>query len=196
MDDTSANIVRDSPSPADAETCARSYKTSSGGDTKALDQNPGDNSRVSTLPEQAPHGILHLKINEAIRENVKEAVQIALQAPLRECFRDLSEEDMKEMLHQRMFKSGTYKSLPEHIALYEALEASMERTQRGQISSLKRTTSSSSVVSMEEVDTHDCFYMLLIANQSDPHRANQVEEYQYPDSVNISDSEDILCPSS
>ncbi|GJT23525.1 hypothetical protein Tco_0893462 [Tanacetum coccineum] len=34
------------------------------------------------------------------------------------------------MLHQRMFESGTYKSLPEHIALYKALEASMARAQR------------------------------------------------------------------
>ncbi|GJS63981.1 hypothetical protein Tco_0678545 [Tanacetum coccineum] len=34
------------------------------------------------------------------------------------------------MLHQRMFESGTYKSLPEHIALYEVLEASMARAQR------------------------------------------------------------------
>ncbi|GJY35402.1 hypothetical protein Tco_0420780 [Tanacetum coccineum] len=33
---------------------------------------------------------------------------------------------MKEMLHQRMFETGSYKSLPEHIALYEALEASMK----------------------------------------------------------------------
>nr|GEX13616.1 copia protein [Tanacetum cinerariifolium] len=30
----------------------------------------------------------------------------------------------------RMFESGSYKSLPEHVALYEALEASMEREQR------------------------------------------------------------------
>ncbi|GKE25081.1 hypothetical protein Tco_1436593 [Tanacetum coccineum] len=37
---------------------------------------------------------------------------------------------MKEMLHQRMFETGSYKSLPEHIALYEALEASMDRAQR------------------------------------------------------------------
>ncbi|GKB54235.1 hypothetical protein Tco_0904988 [Tanacetum coccineum] len=29
-----------------------------------------------------------------------------------------------------MFETGSYKSLPEHIALYEALEASMERAQR------------------------------------------------------------------
>ncbi|GKA05847.1 hypothetical protein Tco_0684967 [Tanacetum coccineum] len=73
------------------------------------------------------------KIDKAVRENVKEAIQIALQAPLRERFRDLSEEDIKEMLHQRMFESGTYKSLLEHIALYEALEASMARAQREEI---------------------------------------------------------------
>ncbi|GKB99076.1 hypothetical protein Tco_0985213 [Tanacetum coccineum] len=34
------------------------------------------------------------------------------------------------MLHQRMFESGTYKSLLEHVALYEALEASTARAQR------------------------------------------------------------------
>ncbi|GJV03001.1 hypothetical protein Tco_1336570 [Tanacetum coccineum] len=37
---------------------------------------------------------------------------------------------MKEILHQRMFETGSYKSLPEHITLYEALEASMEHAQR------------------------------------------------------------------
>nr|GEY23446.1 hypothetical protein [Tanacetum cinerariifolium] len=37
---------------------------------------------------------------------------------------------MKETLHQRMFEGGAYKSLPEHIALYEALEASMKRANR------------------------------------------------------------------
>ncbi|GJU78371.1 hypothetical protein Tco_1275441 [Tanacetum coccineum] len=36
LDDTSANIVRDSPSSVDAKTGARSDKTSSGGDTKIL----------------------------------------------------------------------------------------------------------------------------------------------------------------
>ncbi|GJR82535.1 hypothetical protein Tco_0153320 [Tanacetum coccineum] len=33
---------------------------------------------------------------------------------------------MKEILHQRMFKSGTYQSQLEHVALYEALEVSMD----------------------------------------------------------------------
>ncbi|GKB16575.1 hypothetical protein Tco_0850498 [Tanacetum coccineum] len=83
-------------------------------------------SRVFTLElRDLPH-----KTDEAVCKNVKEVVQISLQAPLREHFRDLPEEDMKEMLHQRMFESGSYKSLPEHIALYEALEASMTRAQR------------------------------------------------------------------
>nr|GEZ10491.1 hypothetical protein [Tanacetum cinerariifolium] len=43
------------------------------------------------------------KIDEAVRESVKKA---------------------------RMFETGTYKSLLEHVALYEALEASMERAKR------------------------------------------------------------------
>ncbi|GJV36026.1 hypothetical protein Tco_1408503 [Tanacetum coccineum] len=51
-------------------------------------------------------------------------------SPLRDRFRELPEADMKEILHQRMFESGSYKSLPEHVALYEALEASMERANR------------------------------------------------------------------
>nr|GEX96856.1 hypothetical protein [Tanacetum cinerariifolium] len=44
-------------------------------------------------------------------------------------FRDqeLPEADMKKILHQRMFESGSYKSVLEHVALYEALEASIER---------------------------------------------------------------------
>ncbi|GJZ97844.1 hypothetical protein Tco_0670297, partial [Tanacetum coccineum] len=80
-------------------------------------------SRVYNLElRDLPH-----KINEAVHKNVKEAIQIALQAPLRERFRYLSEEDMKDMLHQKMFESGTYKSIPEHIALYEELKASMIR---------------------------------------------------------------------
>ncbi|GJR27021.1 hypothetical protein Tco_1103253 [Tanacetum coccineum] len=84
-----------------------------------MTQNLG--SRVFTLEfRDLPH-----KIDEAVCENVKEAVQIALQAPLRDRFRDFPKADMKEMLHQRMFQTGSYKSLPEHIALYEALESSM-----------------------------------------------------------------------
>ncbi|GKD46811.1 hypothetical protein Tco_1271456 [Tanacetum coccineum] len=83
-------------------------------------------SRVFTLElRDLPH-----KINQTVNEVVKEAVHVALQAPLRDRFRELPEADMKEILHQRMFESGTYKLLHEHVALYEALEASMERANK------------------------------------------------------------------
>nr|GEX71158.1 hypothetical protein [Tanacetum cinerariifolium] len=90
---------------------------------KNLD-NPG--SKVFTLElRDIPH-----KIDEAVHESMKEAVYIALQALLRDRFRELPEANIKEILHQRMFKSGSYKSLPEHVALCKALEASIERAQR------------------------------------------------------------------
>nr|GEW86625.1 histone deacetylase 14 [Tanacetum cinerariifolium] len=83
-------------------------------------------SKVFTLElRDLPH-----KINQTVNEVVKEAVYIALQAPLRDRFRELPEADMKEILHQRKFKNGSNKSLPEHVALYEAIEASMERENR------------------------------------------------------------------
>ncbi|GJT75901.1 hypothetical protein Tco_1042626 [Tanacetum coccineum] len=70
------------------------------------------------------------KINQTVNEVVKVAVHVALQAPPKDRFRELPEADMKEILHQWMFESGTYKSLPEHVALYEDLKASMERANR------------------------------------------------------------------
>ncbi|GKE41054.1 hypothetical protein Tco_1464459, partial [Tanacetum coccineum] len=70
---------------------------------------------------------LYLKIDKYINENVKEAVQNALKASVRERFRELSKFEMNDILRDRMFKSGSYRSQPEHIALYEALEASMDR---------------------------------------------------------------------
>nr|GEZ37082.1 histone deacetylase 14 [Tanacetum cinerariifolium] len=79
-------------------------------------------SRVFTLELR---DLTH-RINQTVNKVVKEAVNIALQALLRDCFRELLEADMKEILHQRMFKSGSYKSLHEHVSLYEALEASIE----------------------------------------------------------------------
>ncbi|GKD57795.1 hypothetical protein Tco_1291182 [Tanacetum coccineum] len=66
-------------------------------------------------------------LEKYINKNVKEVVQDALQAPVHERFRELSEFEMKEILYDKMFKSGSYRSLPEHTALYEALEASMKR---------------------------------------------------------------------
>ncbi|GJS23407.1 hypothetical protein Tco_0452039 [Tanacetum coccineum] len=73
------------------------------------------------------HHDLYFKINKQVNEVVKEAVHNALQAPLRERFKDLSKFQMKEILHDRMFKSNFYRSHPDHIALYDALEVSMQR---------------------------------------------------------------------
>ncbi|GJV02290.1 hypothetical protein Tco_1335859 [Tanacetum coccineum] len=190
QDDASANIVRESSSPADAETGADTDKTNSEGDTEILQigkeqgddvanmvnleektskidegqagSDPGKTPESQPPPEQVfidedqarpdpgesrvalagpdPEPIhdefmanvvftlelrdLPHKINQMVNEVVKEHVHVALQAPLRDRFRELPKADMKEILHQRMFESGTYKSLPEHVALYEALEAS------------------------------------------------------------------------
>nr|GEV84429.1 hypothetical protein [Tanacetum cinerariifolium] len=218
--DTSANIVRDSPSPADAETGVASEKTNSRGDTEILqiDEEQGkdvdeqvnleektdelDQSQAGSdpdelekpnvkaevvsmvtvpvyqasfivLPLSTPVPVIDLsppkptssttqaliftvttttlppspqqqsttksevftlelrdlphKIDETVCKSMREVVDVALRAPLRDRFRKLPEAYMKKILHQRMFETGTYKSLFEHVALYEALEASMER---------------------------------------------------------------------
>ncbi|GJS84260.1 hypothetical protein Tco_0750801 [Tanacetum coccineum] len=70
---------------------------------------------------------LYSKIDKQVNEVVKEVVHNDLQAPLRECFRGLSEFQMKEILHDRMFESNSYRSHPDHITLYEALEVFMQR---------------------------------------------------------------------
>ncbi|GKF12918.1 hypothetical protein Tco_0050844, partial [Tanacetum coccineum] len=103
--------------------------------SKTLDnttQNLG--SRVFTLElRDLPH-----KINQTVNDVVKEAVHVAFQAPLRDRFRELPEADMKEILHQRMFKSGSYRTHPEHVALYEALEASMERANSDKLLDIRK----------------------------------------------------------
>ncbi|GJR89319.1 retrovirus-related pol polyprotein from transposon TNT 1-94 [Tanacetum coccineum] len=68
---------------------------------------------------------LYSKIDKQVNEVIKEAVHNALQAPLHERFRDLSEFQMKEILHDRMFEINSYRSHPNHTDLYEALKVSM-----------------------------------------------------------------------
>ncbi|GKA46559.1 hypothetical protein Tco_0739442 [Tanacetum coccineum] len=104
--------IRDSPSPADAETGADTDKTNIREKTAEIDEgqaesDPGKTPESRPLPDSS--------------------------SSIRDCFRDLPEADMKEMLHQRMFESGSYKSHHEHVALYEALEVSMKRAQRGEL---------------------------------------------------------------
>ncbi|GKD23987.1 hypothetical protein Tco_1225690 [Tanacetum coccineum] len=71
------------------------------------------------------HHDLYSKIDKQVNEVVKEAVHNALQASLHESFRDLSDGQMMEILYDRMFESGSYRSHPDHATLYEALEVSM-----------------------------------------------------------------------
>ncbi|GJS78474.1 hypothetical protein Tco_0728355 [Tanacetum coccineum] len=78
-----------------------------------------------------------------------------------------------------MFESSTYRSLPEHVALYEALEASMERSKRVEFfvekdKSRKRRQAHSS----------------SSKQKSAPHSEQPVNDVPIPDDVNISDSED------
>nr|GEX80480.1 reverse transcriptase domain-containing protein [Tanacetum cinerariifolium] len=65
------------------------------------------------------------RVSIAVSKVVTDAVDWAMQAPLRNCFRDLPEADMKEILHQRMCESDSYKSHEDHMQLFEALEKSM-----------------------------------------------------------------------
>nr|GEY64593.1 hypothetical protein [Tanacetum cinerariifolium] len=67
------------------------------------------------------------KVSIAVSEVVTDAVDWAMQVPLRNCFRDLPEADMKEILHQRMWEFDSYKSHEDHMQLFEALEKSMNR---------------------------------------------------------------------
>ncbi|GJR27479.1 hypothetical protein Tco_1103711 [Tanacetum coccineum] len=114
------------------------------------------------------------KIDQKVYEVVKEAVRVALQAPLRDRFRDLPKANMKEMLHQRMFESGLYKSHPEHVALYEALEASMERAQRDEFLAEKAKEAPSSSSKQKSI----------------PHSEQPVEDVPIPNDMDLSDSED------
>nr|GEZ23907.1 hypothetical protein [Tanacetum cinerariifolium] len=62
------------------------------------------------------------QVSIAVSEVVTDAADWAMQAPLRNCFRDLPEADMKEILHQRMWETDSYKSHEVYMQLFEALE--------------------------------------------------------------------------
>nr|GEV24256.1 zinc finger, CCHC-type [Tanacetum cinerariifolium] len=77
--------------------------------------------RLHTLEKlDIPH-----QVSKAINEVVTDAVDWAMQAPLQNRFRDLSKANMKEILHQRLWETDSYKSHEDHMQLYKALEKSM-----------------------------------------------------------------------
>nr|GEX67895.1 uncharacterized mitochondrial protein AtMg00810-like [Tanacetum cinerariifolium] len=67
------------------------------------------------------------QVSKAVDEVVTDAVDWVMRAPLRNHFRDLPGADVKEILHQRMWETDSYKSHEDHMQLYEALEKSMNR---------------------------------------------------------------------
>nr|GEW65715.1 hypothetical protein [Tanacetum cinerariifolium] len=102
--------------------------------TTKLPPLPPPQQKSTTDPELANYVSTLEKIcaniNKYVNDVIKEAVHNALQAPIYERFRDLSEFEMKEILRDQMFESGSYRSHPEHTTLYKALEASIDRKNR------------------------------------------------------------------
>nr|GEX64454.1 hypothetical protein [Tanacetum cinerariifolium] len=72
-------------------------------------------------------------VSKVVDEIVTDVVDWALQAPLRARFKDLLEADMKEILLQRMWETGSYKTHEDHKKLYEALKKSMNRDHSDQL---------------------------------------------------------------
>ncbi|GKD04251.1 hypothetical protein Tco_1179225 [Tanacetum coccineum] len=155
---------------------------------------PKPDKTVQGLPSRV-FDLEHPDMPHKIDETVREVVQIALQAPLKELFRDLFEADIKEILHDRMFENGTYRSQPEHVALYEALEASMEHSD---LSKKKRHDSDASGSKQHPApqssawktsDTREA-PSSSSKQKSIPYSEQPINEVPMPDDVNISDSED------
>nr|GEX61783.1 hypothetical protein [Tanacetum cinerariifolium] len=153
-------------------------------------------SELAAQLRDLPH-----KIDQTVNTVVKEAVHIALQAPLRYRFRDLPEAGMKEILHQRMFESGSYKLLLEHVALYEALEASMEQENRDEFldekdNSRKRHRDDQdpplppSDLDPTKKRKHDSGASGSPRQQLASHSEQLIKDVPIKDNVNVSDSKD------
>nr|GEX32586.1 retrovirus-related Pol polyprotein from transposon TNT 1-94 [Tanacetum cinerariifolium] len=67
------------------------------------------------------------QVSKAVDEVVTDAVDWAMQALLRNRFKDLPEAGIKEILHQRIWETDSYKTHEDHMQLYEALERLMNR---------------------------------------------------------------------
>nr|GFD22865.1 hypothetical protein [Tanacetum cinerariifolium] len=64
-------------------------------------------------------------VSKAVDEVVTDVVDWAIQASLWNRFSDFSKADMKEILHQRIWETNSYKTHEDHMMVYEALEKSM-----------------------------------------------------------------------
>nr|GEV13766.1 retrovirus-related Pol polyprotein from transposon TNT 1-94 [Tanacetum cinerariifolium] len=109
-------------------------------------------ARVTTLEKKFYNFEQKSQTLDNANQNLgSKALHIALQAPLRDRFRELPKANMKEILYQQMFKSGSYKSLLEHVALYEALEASIERENKDEFFAKKQQSAAFSEQPVKDV---------------------------------------------
>nr|GEU89844.1 hypothetical protein [Tanacetum cinerariifolium] len=251
-DDTSANIVRDTSSLADAETGIDSKKANSEAGTEVLkiDGEKGEEiSNTIALKEKIDEGqagsdpcktpksstpnlepvhddfiaTIYPRVHEILKHETKEQVHLesplsssgtlssmknldnfnfgdrfvndnltkedpALQASLHERFKHLPEANIKEILHQRMFESGSYGSHLIHEALYKALEASMDRDNMDEF--LDATVKFQKRCSWKTSDTRDV-PSSSSKQMTAPQVVQPVDDILIPYVEHISNSEDI-----
>nr|GFD22145.1 hypothetical protein [Tanacetum cinerariifolium] len=102
--------------------------------------------------------------------------------------------DMKEILHQWMFESSSYKSLSEHVVLYEALEASMKRANKDEFlvekekSRKRRHDNQDPPPPLPDSDLKTP--SSSSKKKSASHPEQPIEDVPITDNVNVSDSKD------
>ncbi|GJZ59810.1 retrovirus-related pol polyprotein from transposon TNT 1-94 [Tanacetum coccineum] len=149
LDESSEKVVHDTSSPTDSIKTPpstteplSSMKNLDDTDTFGdlfINDKPTEDEQLKTSNNLASriftleHHDLEQGIDNYVRETVNENVQIAFREPMLQRFRDLTEEEMKQMLYNWMFKSASYLSHPDHLALYEALEKSMDHDRQNTI---------------------------------------------------------------
>ncbi|GKB98260.1 hypothetical protein Tco_0984397 [Tanacetum coccineum] len=84
-------------------------------------------ARVAKLEKRNAELERVFTIQNKMTNNLASRIFTLEHPPLLQSFQDLTESEMKQMLHKRMFESGSYKEHPEHAEFYDALEKSMSR---------------------------------------------------------------------
>nr|GEV11497.1 hypothetical protein [Tanacetum cinerariifolium] len=192
--------IHETPSPADAETSADMDKARSEPGKTPESRPPPKGDKMDEDHAGSDLGKSHVALAGSNTEPmyydfvaiVYLEVHKSLKFPTDE--QRAARADMKEILHQRMFESGSYKSLLEHVALYEDLEASIEWANWGEFhakkdKSRKRRRDDQDL--LPPPPNSDLTPSSSSKQQSAPHLDQPVEDVPMPDDVNISDSEDI-----
>ncbi|GJW17602.1 hypothetical protein Tco_0025038 [Tanacetum coccineum] len=130
-------------------------------------------SRISTLEQRCTNLEKKHKLQDKMNQALSSRISTLDLRDLPHKINQTVNEVVKEAMH--MFESGTYQSQPEHVALYEALEASMDRDNRDEF--LEATAKSQAPSSSSK-------------QKSIPHSEQPIEKVPIPDDVNILDSEE------